>query len=377
MRFQLHSRRPGMTGARPRGRRRVEHDLLRQEEPVQLERPVRDHDEHDGERPEDEEGGGESLGSAGWHHVGSGDGDAGRGNSIVARRRGKLRFGMTFFAVDRRRSSAGPPRGPRARHSGRQLVPPELRAGRPRRVPRWASPRRAVLRSRPRQRSLDPPAAHAATRRGVRGDRPRARHFGGGRGGRLRRFRRQPQRGPGVVDVPGLRAPRGSACSTVGWAGGSRRGVRSNRARRAAAPAGDFRAALQPGQVRTLDEVRAILDSGSAQVVDARPAGRFRGVDPEPRAGLRGRAHARRAEPPLRRPRGRDGTDAHAGRPPGAAAGRRHRAGAPGGGDLRLGHLLVRRSARARGARRARRARCTTARGPSGAARDDVPVASE
>jgi thiosulfate/3-mercaptopyruvate sulfurtransferase len=53
-------------------------------------------------------------------------------------------------------------------------------------------------------------------------------------------------------------------------------------------PAGDFRAVLQPGQVRTLDEVRAILDSGSAQVVDARPAGRFLGVDPEPRAGLRG-----------------------------------------------------------------------------------------
>ena len=53
-------------------------------------------------------------------------------------------------------------------------------------------------------------------------------------------------------------------------------------------PGGDFRAALQPGQVRTLDEVRAILDSGSAQVVDTRPAGRFRGVDPEPRQGLRG-----------------------------------------------------------------------------------------
>lgn len=53
-------------------------------------------------------------------------------------------------------------------------------------------------------------------------------------------------------------------------------------------PGGDVRAALQPGQVRTLDEVRAILDSGSAQVVDTRPAGRFRGVDPEPRQGLRG-----------------------------------------------------------------------------------------
>ncbi len=53
-------------------------------------------------------------------------------------------------------------------------------------------------------------------------------------------------------------------------------------------PAGAFRAALQPGQVRSLDEMRAIVHSGSAQVVDARPAGRFHGADQEPREGLRG-----------------------------------------------------------------------------------------
>jgi thiosulfate/3-mercaptopyruvate sulfurtransferase len=52
-------------------------------------------------------------------------------------------------------------------------------------------------------------------------------------------------------------------------------------------PSGDFHAALQPGRVRSLEEVRGVLDSGSAQVVDARPAGRFRGKEPEPRAGLR------------------------------------------------------------------------------------------
>ncbi len=40
--------------------------------------------------------------------------------------------------------------------------------------------------------------------------------------------------------------------------------------------------------VRDLDQVRAALDRKREQVVDARSAGRFRGVDPEPRPGLRG-----------------------------------------------------------------------------------------
>jgi thiosulfate/3-mercaptopyruvate sulfurtransferase len=39
--------------------------------------------------------------------------------------------------------------------------------------------------------------------------------------------------------------------------------------------------------VATLDEVREALRTGSAQVVDARPADRFRGEVPEPRPGLR------------------------------------------------------------------------------------------
>lgn len=51
---------------------------------------------------------------------------------------------------------------------------------------------------------------------------------------------------------------------------------------------GDFHAVLQPSHVRSLDEVRAALGDGSTQVVDARPAGRFQGKDPEPRPGLRG-----------------------------------------------------------------------------------------
>ena len=42
------------------------------------------------------------------------------------------------------------------------------------------------------------------------------------------------------------------------------------------------------GFVASLDKVRAALASGSAQVVDARPAERFRGAVPEPRPGVRG-----------------------------------------------------------------------------------------
>lgn len=48
-----------------------------------------------------------------------------------------------------------------------------------------------------------------------------------------------------------------------------------------------FTPRYRPGLVRTLDEVRRELDTGGAQVVDARPAARFRGEAPEPRAGLR------------------------------------------------------------------------------------------
>ena len=56
----------------------------------------------------------------------------------------------------------------------------------------------------------------------------------------------------------------------------------------AARTPGSFCAVLQRAHVRSLEEVRAALGDGSAQVVDARPAGRFRGEDPEPRPGLRG-----------------------------------------------------------------------------------------
>ena len=45
--------------------------------------------------------------------------------------------------------------------------------------------------------------------------------------------------------------------------------------------------AFDAGLVRDLETVRAALQDGGAQVVDARPAARFRGEAAEPRAGLR------------------------------------------------------------------------------------------
>ncbi len=40
-------------------------------------------------------------------------------------------------------------------------------------------------------------------------------------------------------------------------------------------------------QIASLDDVRDAVENGTAQVVDARPRGRFEGTDPEPRAGVR------------------------------------------------------------------------------------------
>ncbi|MFM8535404.1 MAG: 3-mercaptopyruvate sulfurtransferase [Acidimicrobiia bacterium] len=48
-----------------------------------------------------------------------------------------------------------------------------------------------------------------------------------------------------------------------------------------------FTARLDNTLVRSIDDVRALLDSKREQVVDARAAGRFKGETPEPRAGLR------------------------------------------------------------------------------------------
>jgi thiosulfate/3-mercaptopyruvate sulfurtransferase len=50
-----------------------------------------------------------------------------------------------------------------------------------------------------------------------------------------------------------------------------------------------FSARRQAAMVRDADDVLGIVaNGGTAQIVDARSAGRFTGTDPEPRAGLRG-----------------------------------------------------------------------------------------
>ena len=49
-----------------------------------------------------------------------------------------------------------------------------------------------------------------------------------------------------------------------------------------------FTARLQPAMVRALADMRANLESGKEQVVDARSPGRFAGTEAEPRPGLRG-----------------------------------------------------------------------------------------
>ncbi len=47
-----------------------------------------------------------------------------------------------------------------------------------------------------------------------------------------------------------------------------------------------FRAAFTPAAVASLEHIRAALATGRSQIVDARPAPRFRGEAPEPRPGL-------------------------------------------------------------------------------------------
>ncbi|WP_294646218.1 3-mercaptopyruvate sulfurtransferase [uncultured Aureimonas sp.] len=49
-----------------------------------------------------------------------------------------------------------------------------------------------------------------------------------------------------------------------------------------------FRASFDSSAVASLDEMRSIVDGGSRQIADARPAARFSAEAPEPRAGVRG-----------------------------------------------------------------------------------------
>ena len=48
-----------------------------------------------------------------------------------------------------------------------------------------------------------------------------------------------------------------------------------------------FEAGFRPELVRSLEQIRGNIASRAEQVLDARPTGRFQGVDPEPRKGLK------------------------------------------------------------------------------------------
>lgn len=50
---------------------------------------------------------------------------------------------------------------------------------------------------------------------------------------------------------------------------------------------GFFEIAFDEKRVVSLEQMRGVVESGSAQVADARTAGRFSGADPEPRPGMR------------------------------------------------------------------------------------------
>ena len=49
-----------------------------------------------------------------------------------------------------------------------------------------------------------------------------------------------------------------------------------------------FEVDCDPSRVVSFEEMRRIVDGKTAQIADARPAGRFAGTDPEPRPGMRG-----------------------------------------------------------------------------------------
>jgi thiosulfate/3-mercaptopyruvate sulfurtransferase len=73
-------------------------------------------------------------------------------------------------------------------------------------------------------------------------------------------------------------------------------------------PPGNFTARLDPGAVRDLAAVRANIVNRSEQLVDVRARGRFDGVEPEPRPGLRAGHVPGSINLPFTELVGRDGT---------------------------------------------------------------------
>jgi thiosulfate/3-mercaptopyruvate sulfurtransferase len=92
----------------------------------------------------------------------------------------------------------------------------------------------------------------------------------------------------------GLPVEEGAAAAGGGELNAAAAAAKSAAAGGGAAAAPKYKAKLDPNIVVDLQRMRTIVDglsggsSGATQVMDARPAGRFKGADPEPRPGLRG-----------------------------------------------------------------------------------------
>ena len=129
-----------------------------------------------------------------------------------------------------------------------------------------------------------------------------------------------------ALDVPGLRRPRRLhprwRLPGLARGGSARRGRRPGPAR----PARTFTATFDRAAVADCADVRRPCDCGGAQVVDARPADRFRGEAPEPRPGVRSGHMPGQPQPALRRDR--------RGRPPQGPGRRSRRPSTAAGIDL-------------------------------------------
>ena len=187
----------------------------------------------------------------------------------------------------------------RPRRGRRLLLSARAQARRRRRLHRRPHPRCGALRRRRRVRSRAEPAAHAAVGR----DRSRAKVGALGIGD-----------GDTIVIYDGLgmfSSPR------VWWTfrlfgaekvfileGGmpkwqaERRPIEAGLVTR---PPRKFTARMNAGIVAALPKIQSVLADKSAQVVDARPADRFRGDAPEPRPGVRPGPYPRIAQRALHR----------------------------------------------------------------------------
>ena len=115
-----------------------------------------------------------------------------------------------------------------------------------------------------------------------------------------------------------------------------------------------FTARIDNTLVRSVDDVKALIDSKREQIVDARAANRFRGEVPEPRRRPARRPHAGGVQPALQRTaRSQDRHHAAGRQARRAHRGVRPRSVEEGDGELRLGRQRLRRGARPLSDRRA------------------------